>query len=211
MYTVLQSCTSQPELCVSWWGGGLGAREWGLPSGPREGTAVGEETGWGNRRETAPQPAGKVSRGGPGHCGSKVPLLIGTQRGMVAIARHSHTWVQPLWAMGAAHACAGSPTPQARVSLFCSGPSETACIPGLFLTPAKASGSHGSWAWTPQLLLYPHRSYWTRALLPSKPLWAAWVLVIWMLHVFKASSSCAGLCGHACGNLYPASLQGQGH
>ena len=166
---------------------------------------------WGDRLRQQegrlPQPAGKVSRGGPGHCGSKVPLLIGTQKGMVAIERPFHTWAQPLWAMGAAHACAGSPTSQARVSLSCSGPRET-CIPGLILTLAKASGSRGSWAWTLQHLLYPHRSYWTRALLPSKPLWAAWVLVIWMLHVFKASSSCAGLCGHACGSLYPSQPAG---
>ena len=59
---------SHPSLCVSWWGGGLGAAEWDLGSGSGEGTAVGGKGmawGVGGRRVL-------------GHNGSKAPLLSGT-------------------------------------------------------------------------------------------------------------------------------------
>ena len=42
----------QPGLCVPWWGEGLGAGQWGLEGGPREGTVVGGgEMTWGGRGE----------------------------------------------------------------------------------------------------------------------------------------------------------------
>ena len=50
-WSMPQPCTPQLELC-SLVGGGLGAREWNLEGGPREGMAVGGgEAAWGSRRE----------------------------------------------------------------------------------------------------------------------------------------------------------------
>lgn len=67
--------------CVSWWGGVLGAREWGLEGGPRKGTAVGiGEMAWGGREEWFHGQEGwwgKLSP--PGKWGAIVELHVGSR------------------------------------------------------------------------------------------------------------------------------------